>query len=73
MRIDGRNDDELRTVDIQPGPMDYADGCVIISTGNTKVLCSASIDERAVSYTHLRAHETGRNLVPDIRLSLIHI
>ena len=27
----------------------------------------------AVSYTHLRAHETGRNLVCRLLLSLIHI
>ena len=50
MRIDGRNDNELRAVNIQQGPMDYADGCVIISTGNTKVLCSASVDERVPGF-----------------------
>ena len=50
MRIDGRKNDELRAVDIQRGPMEYAAGCVIISTGNTKVLCSASIDERVPGF-----------------------
>src|SRR5678810_1354766 len=34
-----------------------------VTTGEGPVTQISRIDEKAVSYTHLRAHETGRNLV----------
>ena len=46
MRIDGRGYIEPRAIEIITGPMEFADGSVIISTGKTKVLCSASIEEK---------------------------
>jgi len=37
--------DELRIVTIQPGFMPYAEGSALVSCGNTKVICSASVEE----------------------------
>ncbi|MDP7627829.1 MAG: ribonuclease PH [SAR202 cluster bacterium] len=50
MRIDGRKELELRPVTIELGPMAFSNGSVIISTGKTKVLCSASVDERVPGF-----------------------
>ena len=45
MRIDQRNNNELREIKIEKSPMEFSSGSVIISTGKTKVLCSASIEK----------------------------
>src|ERR1051325_1173187 len=45
-RTDGRAFDELRPVCITPGFLPYAEGSVLIEMGNTRVVCSASIDDR---------------------------
>jgi len=45
-RTDGRASDELRPVCITPGFLPYAEGSVLIEMGNTRVVCSASLDER---------------------------
>lgn len=45
-RTDGRAADELRPVKITPGFLPYAEGSVLIEMGQTRVICSASIDER---------------------------
>ncbi|MEO9170504.1 MAG: ribonuclease PH [Candidatus Baltobacteraceae bacterium] len=45
IRSDGRRPDELRPIAIEPGFMKYAEGSALISVGNTRVLCAASIDE----------------------------
>jgi ribonuclease PH len=37
--------DQLRTVTIQPGFMPYAEGSALVSCGNTKVICTASIED----------------------------
>lgn len=49
-RIDGRKFDELRPVTITPGFVDYAEGSVLIQCGHTKVLCCASVEDRAPSH-----------------------
>ncbi|MGC4376192.1 ribonuclease PH [Fictibacillus sp. Mic-4] len=46
MRVDGRNGNELRTVSIEKDYIKHPEGSVLISVGNTKVICSASIEER---------------------------
>src|SRR3972149_1831086 len=46
-RADGRQPDELRAVTITRHFLKYAEGSVLITLGDTKVVCSASIDERA--------------------------
>ena len=45
MRIDGRKTNELRPVKIDIDVMKYAEGSALIEMGETKVLCTASIEE----------------------------
>lgn len=45
-RLDGRNDDQLREVTIKTGVQRGPLGSVMISTGNTVVLCAATLQER---------------------------
>ena len=45
MRIDQRKNNQLREIKIEVSPMEFSNGSVILSTGKTKVLCSASIEE----------------------------
>ena len=46
MRIDGRANDELRPVRLQPGFSKFAEGSCLISIGDTVVLCNASVEEK---------------------------
>jgi ribonuclease PH len=46
MRIDGRLNDDLRPCKITLGAMKYAEGSCLIEMGDTRVLCSASVEER---------------------------
>jgi ribonuclease PH len=41
-RVDGRTADQLRTVTIERGWSEHAEGSALISFGSTKVLCTAS-------------------------------
>jgi ribonuclease PH len=45
-RTDGRAANELRPVKITPNFVPYAEGSVLIEMGQTRVICSASVDER---------------------------
>lgn len=49
-RGDGRAFNQLREVTITPGYLGFAEGSVLIKTGKTHVLCSASLDERVPSF-----------------------
>jgi ribonuclease PH len=44
MRPDGRRPDELRAVEISPNYLKTAEGSVLITFGNTQVLCAASVE-----------------------------
>ncbi|MUT64488.1 ribonuclease PH [Paenibacillus sp. NEAU-GSW1] len=46
MRVDGRQPNELRPVKITTGVNKYAEGSVLIEVGETKVICTASVEER---------------------------
>ncbi|WP_274649875.1 ribonuclease PH [Paenibacillus humicola] len=46
MRTDGRQWDELRPVAITLNPNKYAEGSVLIEFGDTKVICTATVEER---------------------------
>ena len=46
MRLDGRNNDELRRVEISGSYNKYAEGSALITLGNTKVICTASVEEK---------------------------
>src|SRR4026209_323394 len=46
VRTDGRALDQLRAVKITPDYLPYAEGSVLIEMGLTRVICSASVDDR---------------------------
>lgn len=46
-RIDGRGWDQLREISIQTDFVRYPEGSALITCGNTKVLCCASVEDRA--------------------------
>jgi ribonuclease PH len=46
MRPDGRRPDQLRSVKMDVGFTRYAEGSVLITQGNTVVLCNASVEDR---------------------------
>ena len=49
-RIDGRRPDQLREVRITRHFTRYAEGSVLIETGNTKVLCTASVEDKVPNW-----------------------
>lgn len=46
MRSNGRQEDQLRPLTITTGTNKYAEGSVIIEMGDTKVICTATVDEK---------------------------
>lgn len=46
MRTDGRKDRELRPIVITPGYIKPADGSVLIEVGDTRVICTAKLEDR---------------------------
>ena len=50
IRTDDRTNLELRPVEMEINPLAFSDGSVTISTGKTKVLCSASLEEGVPSF-----------------------
>lgn len=46
MRNDGRKNDQLRPVKITRNYIKYAEGSVLIEVGDTKVICTASIEDK---------------------------
>ncbi len=50
MRQDGRAADELRPVRIIPHFLKYAEGSALIELGETKVICSVSVEEKIPSF-----------------------
>ena len=49
-RPSGRNADQLRPVSIQRQFTKHAEGSVLVSFGDTRVLCTASVEERAPAW-----------------------
>jgi ribonuclease PH len=45
-RVDGRDFDQLRDIQVTPGFMTHAEGSVLIKMGRTHVICTASVEER---------------------------
>lgn len=50
IRCDGRAADEMRTHEIIPDFVPTADGSCLIRTGNTRIICTASVDESVPSF-----------------------
>lgn len=46
MRIDGRNNNELRPLEISRSVLKYPEGSALIRLGDTKVICTASVEEK---------------------------
>lgn len=46
MRLDGRERDQLRKVIIERNYIKHAEGSVLISVGDTRVVCTATVEER---------------------------
>src|SRR5262245_2908311 len=58
-RIDGRRPDELRPVAITPGFIRQVDGSVLIEVGETRVICTATVEESVPQFLR----DTGRGWV----------
>jgi ribonuclease PH len=50
MRSDGRKNTQLRPLKITPGYIKTADGSVLIEMGDTKVICTAKLEERVPQF-----------------------
>jgi ribonuclease PH len=59
MRAGGRRADQLRPVRIQRGFTRHAEGSVLVEFGDTRVLCTASVEERVPPFLK----ESGRGWV----------
>jgi len=59
MRIDGRAPDQMRPIRITPGFISTAEGSVLIEVGQTRVICTASVEDIAPSFLR----NTGRGWV----------
>lgn len=49
-RHDGRAEDELRPIELKPGYLKRPAGSVLISCGDTRVLCAASVEEKVPNF-----------------------
>ncbi len=52
MRKDGRKNDELRPVKIVPGFVEMAAGSALVEMGRTRVVCTASVEDRLPPWLH---------------------
>ncbi len=59
MRADGRRADEMRPVTISRDFLRHAEGSVLITVGETKVICAASVEDRVPQFLR----ETGQGWV----------
>ncbi len=50
MRVDGRKNDEIRHVEVIPNYLKHAEESCLISFGETKVLCAATIEDKVPSF-----------------------
>ena len=56
-REDGRKNDELRPIKVTRGYMKYAEGSCLIDMGETRVICTASVEEKVPPF--LKGSGTG--------------
>ncbi|ASS74895.1 ribonuclease PH [Tumebacillus algifaecis] len=57
MRVDGRQANETRTITIERNYIKHAEGSVLISVGDTKVICTATVEDKVPPF--LRNSGTG--------------
>ena len=60
-RIDQRTPDQLRSTAIQPQYLLHPEGSVLIAAGQTRVICTASVEDRVPSFLR----NTGKGWVTD--------
>ncbi|MDR2107761.1 MAG: ribonuclease PH [Holosporaceae bacterium] len=56
MRISGRKNDEIRKIEIIPNYLMHADGSCLISFGDTKVICTATVEEKVPPFLKGSGH-----------------
>lgn len=59
IRPDNRSVDQLRKIEFKTGVAPYAAGSVLVSFGNTRVICAASIEEKTPSWMHAQGVKGG--------------
>lgn len=59
MRIDKRENNELRPIKITPNYIKYPEGSVLIECGDTKVICNATVEDRVPPFLR----DTGKGWV----------
>ncbi len=59
MRTDGRKDKQLRAILITPSYIKHADGSVLIEVGDTRVICTAKLEEKVPGFLR----NTGRGWI----------
>lgn len=52
MRHDGRSNDQIRPVKIERGYLRHAEGSALIEMGETRVICSATVDDYVPKWLH---------------------
>ena len=62
-RSGGRAATALRPVTIEPGILRHAEGSALISTGDTRVICTASVEPGVPAF--LRGTASGRSTAED--------
>src|SRR5437773_10691096 len=50
VRVDGRTADQMRPLKITPDFISTAEGSVLIELGNTRVICTATVDDGVPSF-----------------------
>ncbi len=59
MRVDGRKERDLRPIRITPGFIKHADGSALIEVGDTRVICTAKLEDRVPPFLR----NTGRGWI----------
>ena len=59
-RTDGRANNEVRRLEITTEFTMYAEGSVLVSSGNTKVICTASVDKKVEESRRLGVVVSGK-------------
>lgn len=56
MRIDGRENDQIREIKITRNYLKYPEGSVFIEVGDTKLICTASVEEKIPPFLRGEGH-----------------
>ena len=59
IRPDNRNADQLREISFQPGIAPHAAGSVLVSFGDTRVICAATLEEKVPTWMRVQGVRGG--------------